>query len=307
MEEFELIAALRERLRLPEGALGWRDDAALIDRPVNVATTDMLVAGVHFELRWSSPADAGWKAAAANLSDLAAMGAAPVGMLWAVGAPKGESGLVLEAAEGLGECAHRYGAPVYGGDTVDAPVLVMAVTALGRSERLVRRDGAAAGDFVGVTGPVGLGAAGLALLRGLEVHIERDVGERLLTRHRRPEPRLAESAALAAAGATAMVDVSDGLGADLGHVAEASRVAIHLHQVPLGAGVAEVGETLGQPPARFALAGGDDYELAFTFPPQRREEVEALGFPVIGQVESGEGVWWGGERVDGLGWRHGRR
>jgi thiamine-monophosphate kinase len=261
--ELGLLAAL-ERLGLAQGI---EHDAAVVDGVV--ATQDALVEGVHFRFDLLSWRELGARAAAVNISDLAASGADPLALLVAVGLP-GETELddVLELYAGLNE----RGVPVRGGDTTSADRVVLSVTALGRSDRVPGRAGARPGDAVVVTGP--LGAAGSSFRRG-----------RLL-----PVPdRVAEGKRLAGA-ATAMLDISDGLARDAGHIAERSgvRLAIELERVPLADG-AELDD----------VGFGEDYELLATTP-------DPLGFPVIGRVEDGEGVelTLRGQSYSLAGWEH---
>src|SRR3954463_9203841 len=227
-------------------------DAASLQGGV-VVTQDALVEGVHFRIDWISWRDLGWRAAAVNLSDLAASGAEPIGLIVTLGAP-GDTRLedVLELYEGVGET----GVPVVGGDTTSAPQLLLSVTALGRSDRVPGRAGAEPGDLLVVTGP--LGGAGAAFRHESYV---------------RPPLRLAEGRELAAF-AHALLDLSDGLAVDAGHIASRSscRVVIELDRVPLsdGAELADVGF-------------GDDYELLAAVDRSTR-------FTVVGRCEEGEGV-----------------
>jgi thiamine-monophosphate kinase len=261
--ELGLLAEL-ERRGL---AKGIEHDAAVVDGLV--VTQDALVEGVHFRLDWISWRDVGFRAAAVNLSDLAASGAEPKGLVVSLGAPA-ETSLadVVELYEGIAET----GVPVVGGDTTRADKLVLSVTALGRSERVPGRAGARPGDELVVSGP--LGAAGVAFREGRLV---------------RPPLRLAEGRELARA-ATAMLDLSDGLARDAAHIARRSgvRCVIDLERVPLAPG-ATVDD----------LGFGEDYELlAATRDPGR--------FPLIGLCEAGEGVEirLEGKRVDLTGWEH---
>jgi thiamine-monophosphate kinase len=261
--ELGLLAAL-ERLGLAEGI---EHDAAVVDGLV--ATQDALVEGVHFRFDLLSWRELGSRAAAVNISDLAASGADPLALLVAVGLPaETELADVLELYAGLNE----RGVPVRGGDTTRAGQVVLAVTALGRSERVPGRAGAQAGDAVVVTGP--LGAAGAAFRAG-----------RLP-----PVPDRVEEGKRLAGAATAMLDISDGLARDAGHIAERSgvRLAIELDRVPLAEG-AELDD----------VGFGEDYELLATTP-------DPLGFPVIGRVEEGEGVelMLRGEPHSLGGWEH---
>jgi thiamine-monophosphate kinase len=193
-----------------------------------------------------------------------------------------------------------------GGDVVSGPALHVAVTVTGWAaspERLAYRRGARPGDLVGVTGSLGGSGAGLLVLRGADAGEHNDA---LAARHRRPEPRLAEGHALAAAGVTAMIDVSDGIATDARHLAEASGVALDLRlaDVPVAAGVAAVSDD----PAAFAATAGDDYELLFSAPPAQREAVEAAASVTwLGEVRAGAGVAFravDGEAVDLRGFEH---
>jgi thiamine-monophosphate kinase len=275
------------------------DDAAVVRaRPFAVTSIDTIVDGVHFSLATHAPADVGWKALATALSDLAAMGAEGGEAYVSLVLPEGFDG-TLELVDGMEELAERAGATIAGGDVVTGPVLVVAVSVTGwadRAQDLVGRDGAQPGDLVGVTGELGGSEAGRLLLeRG-----EREPAE-LVRRHLRPEPRLAEGRALALAGASAMIDLSDGLATDARHVALRSGVAlsIALERVPCARGV-----TPGE-----ATTGGDDYELLFTIPPGRRTAAEAAASVTwLGEVGAGSGlvvVGLDGRTVEGLeGYEH---
>jgi thiamine-monophosphate kinase len=240
----------------------------------------------------------GWKALATALADLAAMGAEQGEAYVSVVLPSGFGG-GLDLVAGMEELAARHGATIAGGDVVSGPVLTVTVAVTGWAERedeLVGRDGARPGDLVGVTGELGGSEAGRLLLeRG-----EREPAE-LVRRHLRPEPRLAEGMALARAGASAMIDLSDGLATDAGHIASrsAARLTIGLARIPCAPGVSP----------EEAATGGDDYELLFTIAPDRREAAEAAA-PVtwLGDVGPGAGlalVGADGRLVEGLiGYEH---
>jgi thiamine-monophosphate kinase len=281
--ELDLIRAIQAALTDRGGrTVRWTgDDAAVVRaRPLAVTSIDTVVDGVHFSLATHAPADVGWKALATALSDIAAMGAQPGEAYVALVLPAGFDG-ALELVGAMEELAGRCGVTIAGGDVVSGPALTVTVAVTGwaeREEELAGRDGARPGDLVGVTGELGGSEAGRALLE----HGSREPAG-LVRRHLRPEPRLGEGRALAAAGASAMIDVSDGLATDAGHLAAASGVELRLEldAVPSAPGV--------EPAA--AAIGGDDYELLFTIAPERREAAEAAG-PVswLGHVRAGSGL-----------------
>jgi thiamine-monophosphate kinase len=273
--EFGLIARLTGDLELGPGVeLGAGDDAAVLAPAPGhklVVTTDVLVEGLDFTAALSEPEDWGWKAVVANLSDLAAMAAEARWLVLALTIPEATPVATLERVyAGVGEACRTFGAALVGGDVSGGPALSLAVTALGEAERPVPRSGARPGDRLVVTGPLGAAAAGLALLRSGDPAaagvLARFPG--LAAAHRRPVPALAMGMALARAGATAMIDVSDGLAGDALHLAEASGVGLEVHDsaVPLAPGVPEAAALLGHDPTELALGGGEDFVLAAALP-----------------------------------------
>ncbi len=290
--EFDLIARIRARVATrADVVLGIGDDAALLAPPPGrqlVVTADTLNDGVHFP-RGTSPADVGWKALAVNLSDLASMGAEPAWCTLSLSLPQSDPAWIEGFLDGFLDLAGQHGIALVGGDTTRGP-LSIAVTAMGLVEpgRALRRDGARVGDEVWVTGTLGDAAGGLALL-------DREPVPALRARLDRPTPRVAAGRALAGI-ATACVDVSDGLLADLGHVCARSHVAAHLDVDALPASAA-LREAFGEAD-RIALqaSGGDDYELCFTAPADAGADIDAvsaqlgLRFTRIGRIVAGEGV-----------------
>ena len=314
--EWGVIAALAARMPAePLTSVGIGDDAAVVGAPSGsvVASVDLLLEGRHFLRSWSSAYDVGVKAAARSLADIAAMGAAPTALLVALAAPGTlPADWALELSDGLAFEAGRAGAGVAGGDTARADSVLLSVTALGDlgGRPPVRRSGAAPGDVVAVAGPLGHSAAGYALLKAGVTALPW-----LAAAHRRPAPPYEAGPEAALLGATAMIDVSDGLLADLGHVAEASGALINVEspRLALGGPLAEAAVLISssrtgaaQSPAAlaldWALTGGEDHSLVATFPP-------AAALPsrwrVIGAVHAGNGVTVDGHPYEGpVGWEH---
>jgi thiamine-monophosphate kinase len=332
--EWGVIAALAGRM--PAGSLtsvGIGDDAAVVGAPSGsvVAAVDLLLEGRHFRRDWSSAYDIGVKAAARSLADIAAMGAVNTALLVALAVPGAlPASWPLELADGLAAEAARAGAGIVGGDTARADSVLLSVTALGdlAGRQPVLRSGARPGDVIAVAGPLGRSAAGLALLSA-GVAVTSDALAGLVAAHRRPSPPYEAGPEAAALGATAMIDVSDGLLADLGHIADASAVALDLDRSslvtggPLGEAAAflghesshskrsgsyrtDPGSTPAFIPLEWMLTGGEDHSLVATFPASTQLPSR---WRVIGQVRAADGIG-AGVTVDGAphagpgGWQH---
>ncbi len=308
MGEFELLARLRERLP-PAGRrvlVGSGDDAAVtVPGGATATSIDALVDGVHFRRETAGLTQIGRKALAAALSDLAAMGAEPGEAYVAVGVPPDldEDGC-LELFDGIATLAAATGTTLAGGDVTRAPALTLVVTVVGHAadpERLVTRAGARPGDALVLTGQLGGAAAGLLLLNRPELAatVDAATADELRQRQLDPTPRLTAGQALAAAGARAMIDLSDGLGGDAVHLARAGGVGLRIDAaaLPLAPGVAEVAAAAGRDPLELAAAGGEDYELLAALAPELLSEalrtVAATaegGLRQVGEAIAGAGV-----------------
>jgi len=308
MGEFELLAKVRERLPPPgpRVRVGSGDDAAVtIPGGATATSVDAVVEGVHFRRDRGTLAQIGRKALAAALSDLAAMGAEPGEAYVALGVPADlDQDGCLELVDGIVAVAAETGTTLAGGDVTRAPVLSLAVTVVGHAAtaaQMVGRGGAEPGDVLVLTGELGGAAAGLLLLESpqLAAAVAAETGQRLRLRQLDPTPRLAAGRALARAGARAMIDLSDGLGGDAGHLAEASGAALRIDagSLPLARGVAELAAAVGRQPLDLATSSGEDYELLAALPPERLSEaVTEIGAAAettltqIGAVVAGGGV-----------------
>jgi len=286
--EFGLLASILPTFPQGEAVLlGPGDDAAVLDLAGHVVVcTDVLVEGVHFRADWSTAHDVGRKAVAVNAADVAAMGACTVAVVVGLAAPADTPvAWLTELTAGLRAESATVGCSVVGGDTVAGPVVTVAVTAVGTLLGApVTRAGARPGDVVAVCGRLGYAAAGLAVLRrGFRSP------RALVDVHRCPLPPYADGPRAAAASATSMIDVSDGLLADLGHVAEASGVHITVDggRLDVPEELRAMARGLGADPRSWVLAGGEDHALAATFPPGTPPPD---GFVPIGEVGEGSGV-----------------
>ncbi len=301
--EDEVLQSIRQRLGNGIELFGLRDDAGVVTTPGGeslVVSVDSVVEGVHFDLAFGTPSDVGWKALMQALSDLAAMGAAPLGALIALGVPRDRDGeLVLGVTDGVAEASRAAACPIIGGDVSSAGELVVAVTVLGTvadGDSPVSRSGARPGDVIVVTGPCGASAAGLRELRAGRPDADAHRS------YRRPVARLHEGEVARRGGAHAMIDVSDGLALDLHRLADASDVGFTLEDVPVAA-AATFDEALG---------GGEDYELLIAVAEADVDALEArfdaagLREPVrLGRiVDDPELRVLGTSPLERLGWQH---
>ncbi len=275
--------------------VGVGDDAAVLRMGEErlVLTTDVLFQHSHFP-PGTSPEQMGWKAAVVNLSDLAAMGAEPLALLFSLALPSETDLRVFRRImEGMERAARKYGAALAGGDLSENEEIAIAGFAVGRGRRILRRGGAKVGDALAVTGKLGRAAAGLYILtHSLPVRSYRELVRALLE----PEARIREGQILAAEGATSAIDLSDGLAANLWQLARESGVRMVLERIPTHPLVERFAREGRLDATEFSLFGGEDYELLFTIPPDRVEEVRkklrrvGRELSVIGRVERGRGV-----------------
>jgi thiamine-monophosphate kinase len=325
LNEDHLVAKLRElieaqpRNRKLANRIG--DDAAVWQASRShrsVITTDALVEGVHFRLDTMSLEDAGWRAMASNLSDLAAMGSRPVLVTVALGIPPAASeAAVLELYRGMLAVATAHRCAVAGGDITRSPQWLLSITAIGevRAPHAKGRSGARRGDIVAVTGPLGASRAGLHLADNVNM-LSDALRAQAMKAHRRPEPRVREGQFLAASDHVhAMMDISDGLSTDLARLAASSGCAAVVDEVPVAASAAAMARLRGEDPSDYALAGGEDYELlvaldarAFRYLSSRFSKRFGHELFAVGRMREGSGTFrCKGGREEALvqtGWDH---
>jgi thiamine-monophosphate kinase len=304
--EFGLIHAVRKLSyqQSPDIIIGIGDDAAVLKvgpAKLLLATTDMLIEGVHFDRSCSDFTSLGWKSAAVNLSDIAAMGGVPRFCLTSLALP---AHIPVEAVKafyrGFNALLRAHKTILVGGDTCSSKSgLVIGVTILGEADKrtVISRSGAKRGDRIFVTGTLGDAGAGLELLKsGVRSQKSgvrrRDFNSALINRHLRPVPRVEWGRKIALSGcASAMIDISDGLSSDLYHLCEESGTGAVLFSgnIPFSRALLKTADRLRNTPLRYALTAGEDYELLFTVPPARVKKLEALPLPVteIGMITSG--------------------
>ena len=291
---------------------GIGDDCAVLETPgdrVLLVTTDTLIEGIHFTDQTLSPEALGWKALAVNISDIAAMGGTPRTAFLSIGIkPETEVSFLESFMAGFNTLAEKTGIVLAGGDTVESPTSgVVTITLLGDClpEHVVFRSGARVGDDVWVTGPLGDAAAGLFLLKNKQAPPPSGY-ESLVRAHQKPMPPFELGKALGESGlAHAMIDISDGIAKDLGHICEQSGVGAVLQEasIPMSTTLLRLAAEAEKKPLQWALHGGEDYELLFTTPPANREEILSLtarfsNTPVtnIGTIVGEEAIWLETER-----------
>lgn len=330
--EFGLIGRIKEQCSAPEGVTGIGDDCAVLPQHSGLRTlvsTDMLVEGTHFLLEDITPYRLGWKSAAVNISDIAAMGGKPVATFLSLALPsKGDSCVDAEWMDefirGYKAVSDIFGVALLGGDTTSSGMgLCINVTVLGEAapDRIKTRDAARVGDLVCVTGPLGDSGAGLGIVLARTAHngtadasvtpVAYDSGlETLVTRHYEPMPCVREGLVLGACPAVhAMMDISDGIASDLRHILKASGVGAEIDTaaLPLSAELQEYCERNALDATEFALASGEDYQLLFTMDPSAHEDESqrpSIPYTVIGRITAGDSIEWKNASRDYLGFRH---
>ena len=312
--EFGLIDRIRKMTSVPDPSwVGIGDDCAVIPlspetggAPASdlLVSTDMLVEGTHFLMEDISPRQLGWKSAAVNISDIAAMGGKPIATFLSLALPKTlPEQWMQEFMEGYNEISEKFGAALLGGDTTCSPDRIcINVAVLGTCPRGKARLRSAArpGDLVCVTGTLGDSAAGLRLILGGQ----KGAAPRLMDRHYPPTPRVEEGLALSCLpGVHAMMDISDGVGSDLRHILDESGVGARIDtgKLPISKELQALCSEKGWDPKELALSGGEDYELLFTMDPQ---ETPDIPYTVIGEITANPTVTWEGGSRDYMGYKH---
>lgn len=323
MTEFDLIRSIASRFSVPDGITGIGDDCAVIPAASpalsdTLVTTDLLAEGVHFLRESIPPSDIGYKSAAVNISDIAAMGGIPRWAFLSIALPPdltASSPWLSGFMDGFTACCKRFGVTLLGGDTsASTGGVFVNVTLMGSCPHgtALLRSSARPGDLVCVTGTLGDSAAGLRILTDrtgddatcTDQKVQLKDGATLLKRHCRPEPRVTEGQALREhQGVHAMMDVSDGIAADLPHILEASGVGatVDVQSLPLSPELRRLCASRGWDPADLALCGGEDYELLFTIAPGTEPPVP---FTVIGTIDAAPGLRWLGGKSSYTGFRH---
>ena len=308
--EFGLIEEIKQGIEVPQGYLGIGDDCAVMPQKSGMETlvsTDMLIEGRHFLMDDISAYRLGWKSAAVNISDIAAMGGRCTGSFLSFALPKGlGKEWTDEFFRGYKEISSLYGCPLLGGDTTSSPDrLCISVTVTGEAPagKSVKRSNAAIGDLICVTGNLGDSGCGLKII--LEGSGRDADAEKLIARHYLPMPRVKEGMEIATAGASAMMDISDGIGSDLRHIIEASEVGaeIDTSMIPLSNELKSKCAEYGWDPLELAISGGEDYELLFTISEENAKKIDFNHF-VIGKIISGDKIIWRGSERDYMGFRH---
>jgi thiamine-monophosphate kinase len=310
--EFSLIRKIQRLLGKPsrEVLVGIGDDAAVIRSPGErlLVTTDSQVETIHFRREFSKAQDIGHKALAVNLSDVAAMGGTPRYAVVSLGLNRGlNDKFVLDVYRGMKKLAERHGVEIVGGNVARVPThFFVDITLLGCApKRYLTRQGTKPGDCVAVTGDLGASAAGLAALKAGK-------SSPLISRHTRPNPRVREGRLLCESGKIhSLIDVSDGLASELHHLAERSGVGFRIfgENVPISAQTQRLARALGKKPLDWALFGGEDYELLFTFSPKQAKALAAwarkhrISYTVIGQATR-RGLELDGRSLSHRGWDH---
>ena len=323
--EFDLIERISARFDPAPEVTGIGDDCAVIPQKSGLdtlVTTDLLIEDRHFLLGDISPEDLGWKSAAVNVSDIAAMGGKAESAFLSIALPPGTAAQWVDAfIGGFKALSDRCGVVLLGGDTSASPdKLFINITLLGSCPhgKAVRRSGAREGDLVCVTGPLGDSAGGLKLIleRSARARSEAsdpllpssgDACETLIRRHYRPEPKIAEGQRLAAlAGLHAMMDISDGIASDLRHILKASGVSaeINLSDIPLSAELLSICRSRGWDAGELAVSGGEDYELLFTMAPGTEPDIPYWPIGRIVRGNEGNIRWIGGNKTEYQGFTH---